>query len=324
MSWNIFITRQIPDAGIEILKKACHTVDVFGKDRVMTHEELIKEVEGRDAILCLLNDTINDEIIEAANQTEVISNYAVGYNNINVATATQNGIMVTNTPGVLTNATADLAWALLLAAARRIPESDRYVRDGNFTSWGPKLLRGVELSGKTLGIIGAGRIGHAVAKRAIGFDMKLVYNSRNKKPGMRTMGAKYMDLKNLLKQSDIISLNLPLTDETRHLISTEELASMKSGSILINTARGPIIDEKALIYALKNGPLGAAALDVFENEPRVEAELMTLDNVVMTPHTGSSTYDARDKMAIIAAENILAALRGDIPEYLVNPEVMDL
>jgi len=323
MPFNVFVTRRIPQAGLDLLKAACATVDVFPEDRAMTKEELMAAVKDRDGVLCLLNDRIDMEVLSAANQAEVFSNYAVGYNNIDVGAATKLGIMVTNTPGVLTAATADMAWALLLAAARRIPESDRYVREGKFTGWGPRLIRGYDVSGKTLGIIGAGRIGHAMVQRAAGFDMEMLYVSRNGKPGMRTLGAKRVELKVLLAQSDFISLHVPLTEETRHMIGKKELVHMKKGAILINTARGPIVDEDALVKALKSGHLAAAGLDVYENEPQVHPGLMTLENVVMAPHTGSATYGTRDAMAVMAAEDLLAALRGDTPEHLVNPAVLD-
>jgi D-3-phosphoglycerate dehydrogenase len=321
--YTILVTRQIPEAGLEILKKNFKNVIVNAKDRNLTYNELIKKVRGVDAILCLLNDRIDAKVIANMDKCKVISNYAVGFNNIDVEEATKRGIIVTNTPGVLTDATADLTWALILAVTRRIVEADKFVRKGKFKGWAPMLLLGSELAGKTLGIIGAGRIGTAVGLRAKGFKMKVLYFNLNKNETLEEeVGAKKVSLETLLKNSDIVTIHVPLTPKTKHLISARELKLMKKGAYLINTSRGEVIDEKALIKALKTGKLAGAGLDVFEYEPFVPKELIELDNVVLTPHIGSATVEARTKMAIVAAENIVKVLSGKIPANVVNPEVL--
>ncbi len=321
--YTILVTRQIPEAGLEILKKNFKNVIVNTKNRNLTYDELAKKVRGVDAILCLLNDRINADVIANMDKCKVISNYAVGFNNIDVDEATKRGIIVTNTPGVLTDATADLTWALILAVTRRIVEADKYVRKGKFKGWAPMLLLGSELAGKTLGIIGAGRIGTAVGLRAKGFKMKVLYFNLNKNETLeQEVGAKKVGLETLLKNSDIVTIHVPLTPKTKHLIGAKELKLMKKGAYLINTSRGEVIDEKALIKALKTGKLAGAGLDVFEQEPFVPKELTELDNVVLTPHIGSATVEARTKMAIVAAENIVKVLSGKIPANVVKPEVL--
>lgn len=321
--FTILVTRQIPEAGLEILKKNFKNVIVNTKDRNLTYNELIKKVRGVDAILCLLNDRIDAKVIANMDKCKVISNYAVGFNNIDIEEATKRGIIVTNTPGVLTDATADLTWALILAVTRRIVEADRFVRKGKFKGWAPMLLLGSELAGKTLGIIGAGRIGTAVGLRAKGFKMKVLYFNPNKNETLEEgVGAKKVSLETLLKNSDIVTIHVPLNPKTKHLIGAKELKLMKKGAYLINTSRGEVVDEKALIKALKTGKLAGAGLDVFEHEPFVPKELIELDNVVLTPHIGSATVEARTKMAIVAAENIVKVLSGKIPANVVNPEVL--
>ncbi len=321
--YTILVTRQIPEAGLEILKKNFKNVIVNTKDRNLTYDELVKKVRGVDAILCLLNDRIDANVIANMDKCKVISNYAVGFNNIDVDEATKRGIIVTNTPGVLTDATADLTWALILAVTRRIVEADKFVRKGKFKGWAPMLLLGSELAGKTLGIIGAGRIGTAVGLRAKGFKMKVLYFNLTKNEALeQEVGAKKVSLETLLKNSDIVTIHVPLTPKTRHLIGAKELKLMKKGAYLINTSRGEVVDEKALIKALKTGKLAGAGLDVFEQEPFVPKELTELDNVVLTPHIGSATVEARTKMAIVAAENIVKVLSGKIPANVVNPEVL--
>jgi len=290
---------------------------------VMTHAEIMKEVPSRDGLLCLLTDTIDERIIRAGEKLRIIANYAVGYNNIDMAVASAHRIMVTNTPGVLTDATADLAWALILSICRRIIESDRFTRAGSFQGWAPKLLRGGDLSGRTIGIVGAGRIGSAVARRAAGFDMKILYTGRSDNRGLeQALGARRVPLETLLRTADVISLHVPLTDETRHLIGKEELSVMKKTAYLINTSRGPVVDEEALVKALRNEEIAAAGLDVFEEEPKVHPGLVTLDSVVLTPHTGSATYGTRDRMAVMAAENLIAGLEGKRPPNIVNPDIL--
>jgi lactate dehydrogenase-like 2-hydroxyacid dehydrogenase len=292
------------------------------EDRPLRREDLLGKVRGRHGVITMLNDMVNDELLDAAgSQCRIFANYAVGYNNIDIPAATARGIFISNTPDVLTNATADMAWALLLAATRRIAEGDRIVRSGGFVGWSPLFMLGVEVTGKTLGIVGAGRIGQAVARRASGFDMKILYTANNPKPDFeKTTGASFVSLDSLLELSDFVSLHVPLTPMTYHLISKREFGIMKETAILINTSRGPVIDEKALAEALRAGQIRGAGLDVYEREPAVEKELLDLDNAVLCPHLGSATFETRQRMGLMAAENILAALRGDMPPQCLNPE----
>lgn len=321
---KIFVTRKIPEEGLKMLYEY-FDVQVSEYDGVIPKEMLLKKVKGIDGLLCLLTDTIDGEVMESAgSQLKIIANYAVGYNNIDIDEATKRGIMVTNTPGVLTETTADLAWALMMAIARRIVEGDRFVRTGQFRGWEPMLLLGTDLYGATLGIIGFGRIGQAMARRALGFDMKVLYYSRSKADDQieRQLRATYADLETLLRNSDFVSLHVPLTKQTRHLIGEDQLKLMKKESYLINTSRGPVVDEKALVRALKEKWIRGAGLDVFENEPEIEPELLKLDNVVLAPHLGSASFTTRTKMAKMAAENIIKALRGEIPPNIVNTQVL--
>jgi len=320
---KIFVTRKIPEEGLNILKKE-HEVDVNPYNRVLTKREIIKGLKGKDGLLCLLTDNIDEEVIRSEPRLKMIASYAVGYDNIDVKTATELGIPVSNTPGVLTDATAEMAWALLFSVSRRIVEGDRFSRAGRFKGWDPLLLLGQDIAGKVLGVVGTGRIGTAFALKSKGFNMKVLYvnNKRNEKLE-RELGAEKVDLDELLKQSDFISLHVPLLSSTRHLISEKQLRMMKSNAILINTSRGPVIDEKALIKALKEKWIFGAGLDVYENEPEIPEELKELDNVVLQPHSASATIASRTGMAIIAAKNMIAGLRGDIPPNCVNPEVFE-
>ncbi|MGB9885035.1 MAG: 2-hydroxyacid dehydrogenase, partial [Methanomassiliicoccales archaeon] len=304
---DVLITRKIPDAGLDILRNEVN-LDIYEGDIPIPRDELIRRIKGKHGLLCLLSDRIDREVMEAAGaQLRIISNYAVGYNNIDVEEATRRGILVTNTPGVLTDATADLTWALIMACARRIPESDRFVREGRFVGWGPMLMLGHEVYGKTIGIIGLGDIGTAVARRAKGFGMRILYHNRKRNiDGEREVGAVYVPLETLLRESDFVTIHVPLTQETFHLIGEKEIGLMKKNAILINVARGEVVDEKALISALKEKRIAYAGLDVFENEPHINPELFALENVVLTPHTGSATYESRNRMAVMAAENLLA------------------
>lgn len=321
---KVLITRRIPDSGFEILENKVD-MDIFEGDRPISKDELLERVKGKDGLYCLLSDRIDREVIEAAGNTlKIISNYAVGYNNIDVAFATQNGVMVTNTPGALREATADLSWALIMAVARRIPESDRFVREGKFLGWGPKLMLGYEVYGKTIGIVGLGDIGSAVARRANGFNMRILYHSRTRKTELEEeLGAVKVELDDLLRESDFISLHVPLTPETRHLIGEREIDLMKDTAIVVNLARGEVIDENALVAALREKRIAGAGLDVFENEPNLTPGLTELYNVVLTPHTGSATFQSRDTMAIMAAQDLLLALSGKRPINLVNPKVLE-
>lgn len=316
--WKVLITRQIPNAGIELLEEFCD-LDINKEDRPLSKAELIERVKDKDGVLSLLNDSIDKEVIESATNCKIFANYAVGFNNIDLALAKEKNILVTNTPGVLTDATADLAWALLFSCARRIPESDLYVRENKFKSWSPTLLLGMEVTGKTLGVIGAGRIGQNFAKKAKAFNMNILYTSRNPKDDFEAeTGATYVDKETLLKESDFVALHVPLNNDTYHLIGEPELKMMKRTSILINTSRGPVIDEKALVKALKEKWIWSAGLDVYENEPILEEGLMNLTNAVLLPHVGSATEETRDEMAIMAASNLLQGLKGEKPTNLVN------
>jgi len=320
---KVLVTSRIPDEGMRLLEEHCD-VKVFDYEGVFPRDMLLREVKGVDAIVCLLADKIDGEVMDAAGpKLKVVANYAVGFDNIDVDAATKRGVMVTNTPGVLTDTTADLAWALILATARRVVEGDKFLRQGKFKGWKPMLLLGTDVHHATLGIIGFGNIGRAVARRAIGFDMKVIYYSAHRAPREleRQLNAEYRLLDDLLKEADFISIHVPLTRETRHLIGERELKMMKHEAYLINTARGPIVDEKALAKALKEGWIRGAGLDVFEREPEVEPDLLELDNVILLPHLGSASYATRAKMATMAAENVLKALKGEVPPNLVNREV---
>ena len=314
---KLFITRYIPEEAIKRLEEVFE-VEIFPENRAITHEELKEKVKDIDALICLLTDNIDHEIIEAASNLKCISVYAVGYNNIDVETATKHGIVICNTPGVLTETTADLAWALIMSCARRIVEADRFVREGKFQGWEPMLMLGNDIFGKTLGIIGMGRIGRAVAHRALGFDMKVIYYDPQVDPESLPSDYVSVDLTTLCQNSDFISIHTPLTPETRHLIGEKEFNLMKPTAILINTARGPIIDEQTLISALKEHKIAGAGLDVYENEPVIPEELIKLSNVILLPHIGSASYETRTKMALLAAENAIAVIEGKNPPARVN------
>lgn len=320
---KVYVTRMLEASVMELLRQHFE-VEVNTEDRPLTRQELLANVQGKDAILCMLNDVIDAEVLNAAGgKCRIIANYAVGYNNIDMAEATRLKIIVTNTPGVLTDATADLAWALLFAAARRVPESDRYTRAGKFQGWAPTLFMGRDVTGKTLGVIGAGRIGQSFAAKSAGFGMKVLYTSNTPKAEFeKACGAAFTDLETLLRQSDFVSLHVPLTPSTKYMIGEKELKLMKKTAILINTARGPVVEEAALVRALKEGWIWGAGLDVYENEPLLESGLAELDNVVLLPHTGSATFETRANMGKIAARNIIAVLQGDRPETCVNPEAL--
>lgn len=320
--FKVFVTRKILEEGLNMLRER-YDVEVSDYDGIIPREMLLKKVKGADALLSLLTDNIDAEVMDAAGPNlKIIANYAVGYNNIDVEEATKRGIMVTNTPGVLTETTADFAWTLLMAIARRIVEADKFVREGKFRGWEPMLLLGTDVFGATLGIVGFGRIGQAMARRALGFNMRVLYydNSRIDEQIEKELKATFVDLPTLLKESDFVTLHVPLTKQTHHLIGEKELKMMKKDAYLINTARGPAVDEKALVKALKEGWIKGAALDVFENEPEIEPELLKLDNVVLAPHIASASYATRSKMSVMVAENIIKALNGEVPPNLVNPD----
>ena len=322
--WKVFVTRIIPDEGLKLILENCDA-EVWQAETPPPKEIIIEKIKDCEGILTLLTDKIDAGIMDKAPKLRIISNYAVGYDNIDVKSATQRGIMVTNTPGVLTETTADLAFALILATARRIVEADKFTRSGKWKSWGPMLFLGRDVYGATLGIIGLGRIGQAVARRAKGFNMKVIYYSRKRKEDVeRELGVEYRELRSLLREADIVSIHTPLTEETYHLIGEKELSLMKPTAILINTARGAVVDQKALYKALKERRIFGAGLDVYEKEP-IDADdpLMELDNVVLLPHIGSASVETRGRMARMAAENLLAGLRGEKPPNLVNPEVLE-
>lgn len=324
---KIFVTRGLPESAIQMLidEFGQESVSVFPEDRVIHRDELLKGVPGIDALLPILTETIDEELLEAAGpQLKIVANYAVGYNNIDVDAATARKIPVTNTPGVLTETTADLAWALILATARRLGEGERYLRAGKWESWAPQLLLGDDIHGKTLGIFGLGRIGAAVARRARGFNMRIIYHDEIRKDtGVEEeLGASFVDKPTLLADSDILTLHCLLSDETRHAFSTEEFSAMKPSAIFINTTRGPVVDETALALALQAGDITAAGLDVFEEEPKIHPELLKCENALIIPHLGSATKETRAKMAEIAAANIIACLNGETPPNCVNPEVL--
>ncbi len=325
MPARILITQHIPDEGLALLRAAGDVaLDINPTPgAIWTAEELRAHVPGHDYVLCLLTDQIDAAVLEAgargAPPLRLVANMAVGYNNIDVETARRLGVRVTNTPGVLTNATADLTLALLLAVARRIPEADRFTRAGRFTGWQPLLLLGAELTGKTLGIVGMGRIGRAVARRALGFGLAVLYTSRHPLPRAeeRALNASFAPLEEVLRRADFLSLHVPYTPQTHHLLNAETLALLKPDAYLINTARGPIVDEAALAAALQAARLRGAALDVFEDEPRIHPALLQMEQVVLAPHIGSATRETRALMATTAAANILAHLRGETPPNLV-------
>ena len=319
---KVFITREIPEDALRIVRAAAE-IEVWPDPGPPPRDVLIQKAADLNGLYCLLTDRIDTELLDRAPELRVISQMAVGVDNIDVSACTKRRIPVGNTPGVLTETTADLAFALILAAARRLVEADRFTRSGEWTTWSPMLLTGPDVHHATLGIIGMGRIGREVAKRARGFDMRVLYHYRRPYPeSTGELGAEYASLNDLLEQSDFVSLHVPLTPETRHLIGREQLRRMKRTAILINTARGPVVDEAALYEALKEGIIAGAGLDVFEIEPlALTSPLLKLDNVVALPHIGSASVATRTKMAVLAAENLAAGLRGERLPYAVNPEV---
>lgn len=319
--FKVFLTRRIPQPAIDKLLKSNIDLELNEEDRVLTKEEIIKGVKGKDGLICLLTDTIDSEIMDHAGpKLKIIANYAVGYNNIDIPAANARNIPVTNTPGVLTETTADFTMALLLAIARKIVVSDKFTRDGKFKGWGPLLQLGTDVFEKTIGIIGCGRIGSAVAQRAAkGFQMKVRYFDTKRFPELeKKLGMEYCSLKELLRNSDFISLHIPLTDTTKYMIGQKEIAMMKSTAFLINTSRGLIIDEKALVKALEEKQIAGAALDVYEHEPDLTPGLKELDNVVLAAHIASASIETRTKMGMIAVENLLVGLEGKIPPNCIN------
>ena len=318
---KVFVTRKIPEPGLEILRKEFE-MEVNPYDRVLLKEEIIKGLKGKDGLLCLLTDPIDADVVSSEPKLKMISSYAVGYNNIDVNAATRRGIPVSNTPGVLTDATSDMAWALLFSVARRIVEADKFTRAGKFKGWAPMLMHGQDVTNKTLGVVGAGRIGTAFALKSKGFNMNVLYVDEKKNETLeKEVNAKKVTFDELLKKSDFISLHVPLISSTHHLVGEKELKMMKKNAVLINTSRGPVVDEQALVFALKEKQIFGAGLDVYEHEPKITEELKKLDNVILQPHSASATIESRTKMAIMAAENMVAGLKGEIPTNCVNKEV---
>jgi glyoxylate reductase len=314
---KVLVTREIPEAGLEILKS--FDVRVLS-ERPPERGELLEAVRGASGILSTVTEKMDAEVMDAAGEDlKVIANMAVGYDNIDVEAAKERGVVVTNTPEVLTETTADTTFLLLLAAARRLGEAERLLRAGEWEAWGPKQLRGPDVWGKKLGLVGLGRIGQAVARRASGFDMEILYYDQYRNESSEEeLGARYLELDDLLHESDFVSIHTPLTPETRHLIGEREFGLMQPTAVLVNASRGPVVDEAALADALENNRIFAAGLDVYEEEPRVHPKLLGLENAVLAPHIGSASIETRDKMAMLAAENLAAILRGEDPKTPVD------
>lgn len=323
---KVFVTRSIPGEALEKLKSSGHEVSISEVDRPLSEEELLENAEGMDGLLTLLTDKMTPEVMDAIGpQLKIISNYAVGFNNIDVKAATSKGIVVSNTPSDEVNeAVAEFAWALMLSLAKRVVEADEAARRSAYKGWEPGLFLGKNMIGKTLGIVGLGRIGMMVAKRAKGYQMRILYNKRSRdEDAERELGVEFANLDNLLAESDFVTLHVPLTDETRHMMNKDTIYKMKKGSYLVNTSRGPVINEDDLVQALRDGHLAGAALDVFENEPDVNPEMVGMENVILTPHIASATWEAREKMGQQAVDAITSVLSGEKPQNIVNEEVWD-
>ena len=320
---KIYVTRDIGERGLKIIRQHFDT-EVWPEYAPPPKKTIIEKARNADALATLLSDKIDAEVFDAAPKLKIVSQLAVGFDNIDIPEATKRGIYATNTPEVLTDTTADFAWALLLAVARRVAEADKYVRTGQWkVGWHPNMMAGRDVYGTTIGVVGAGRIGYAVAKRATGFDMKILFYDVVPRPEIEKLGAKKADLDTLLKQSDFVSIHVPLMKETHHLINEQKLRLMKKTAYLINNSRGPVVDEKALYKALKEGWIAGTALDVFEQEPiPVDSPLLKLDNVVVAPHISSASLETRSRMAEMVAENLVAFFEGKKPPNLINPDVM--
>ena len=319
---KIYVTRAVFEESLVRLRREAQ-IEVSPDDRPLSKAEVMDRLRDADGAMTMLTDPIDREVLQAASRLKITSNVAVGFNNIDASAATDMGVMVTNTPDVLTETTADFAWALLMAAARRVVEADAFARAGKWKAWSPTMFLGRDVYGKTLGIIGLGRIGQAVARRASGFGIKVIFH--NPRPVaenvMRQLRAQAVSLDELLETSDFVSLHVPLSAQTTHLLNEHTFSKMKPSCIVVNTARGPVIDEKSLVRALKEGKIAGAGLDVFEREPEIEQDLLKMENVVLAPHIGSGSYETRLKMCMMAADNLLAWINGERPPNLVNPEV---
>jgi glyoxylate reductase len=316
---KVLVTGRLPEEVMDLIKRE-HEVEAHQEDRPMEREALLRAVEDKDGLLCMITDTIDEELMQRAPRLKMVANFGVGFNNIDLDASAKKSIPVSNTPDVLTDATADTAFALILATARRVVEGDRKTRQGEFRFWAPFHFLGSEVSGKTLGIIGMGRIGRAVARRAAGFNMRVIYHDSRPVEAAeeKSLGVKLVSMDTLISTADFISLHVPLTGETHHLMNRKTLEKMKPTAYLINTSRGPVVDEKALVEALRKGKIRGAGLDVYENEPELAPGLAELSNVVLLPHVGSATLETRTKMAFLAAENLLAGLRGETPPNCLN------
>ncbi|HEV8308315.1 MAG TPA: D-glycerate dehydrogenase [Methylomirabilota bacterium] len=322
MPGTMFISRHLPQDALDLARSRA-TVRLNPEDRRLSPDELGREIRDAEGLVCLLTDTIDEPLLARAGRLRVVANVAVGYNNIDVPAASRRRVVVTNTPGVLTETTADFTWALLLATARRVAEGDAYTRAGKFTEWGLMLLLGGDVHGKTLGILGLGRIGRAVARRAQGFAMRLLYHDAVRDPAAeRDLGVVYQDKATVLREADFVTLHVPLLAETHHYIGEPELRRMKPTAFLINASRGPVVHEAALVRALKEGWIAGAGLDVYEEEPTVHAGLLECPNAVLAPHIASASRETRTKMAMMAVENCLAVLEGTRPPNPVNPEIL--
>ena len=324
MKSNVLVTRRIFDESLVTLARHAR-IDTNQKDAPLTPRQLLRKLKGKDAVISLLTDIISDEVLARNPQLKIVSNVAVGYNNVDVAAATRRGVMVTNTPGVLDDTTADFTWCLILATARGLIRADRTFRSGTWKGWGLMQFLGHDVHGKTLGICGFGRIGRGVARRALGFDMRILYTDVLRAPVEieRELNAVFVDKATLLRESDVVTLHVPLFAETRHYIAAADLALMKKTAILVNAARGPVVDEKALVKALKQGRIAAAGLDVYEKEPAPAPGLTKLANAVLAPHVASASVETRRKMSDMAVANCIAGLTGQRPPNLLNPDVLD-
>jgi glyoxylate reductase len=320
----VLVTRRIFDESLARLAKVCQ-VESNQKDTPLSPKQLLQKLKGKEGVISLLTDVISDDVLAESPQIRIVSNVAVGYNNLDVAAATKRGVMLTNTPGVLDDTTADFTWCLILAAARGLIQADRTFRSGKWKGWGVMQFLGHDVHGRTLGICGLGRIGRGVARRALGFDMRVLYTDVQRAPEdvEREAGATYVDKATLLREADVITLHVPLFPETRHYIGAPEIGMMKKGAILVNAARGPVVDERALVRALKQGRIAAAGLDVYEREPVPAPGLTRLANTVLAPHIASASVDTRLKMSNMAVDNCIAGLTGQRPPNLLNPEVFE-
>ncbi|MBI9081012.1 MAG: D-glycerate dehydrogenase [Pseudodesulfovibrio sp.] len=323
--FKVYVTRMIPQEGIDLLKQVAE-VTVNPEDRPLSHTELLENVRDHDGVVGLLTDKIGGDFFDTAANLKGYANYAVGFDNIDVAEATRRRIPVSNTPGVLTDATAECAWALIFSVARRVVESDKVMRSGTWSGWGPLQFIGGDIKGKTLGIVGAGRIGTEMALMSRGFGMKVLYTSSSGRKNTvleSKIGARLVSFTELLETADFVSIHTPLTPQTKHLFDASAFSQMKETAYIVNTARGPVINENDLVAALKNGTIAGAGLDVYEHEPHMTPGLTELENVVILPHVGSATKSSRTDMATLAARNLIAMLNGDQPETCLNPDIFN-